>query len=188
MRPNAILQKNKTALLIIDMINDFSFPEAASLIRLAAPVAKNIMQLKHRALKKGIPTIYVNDNFKRWRSNWQDVFDHCADPQKPGSHIPTLLKPSDSDYFILKPRHSGFFNTNLPTLLEDLGTQHLIVTGIAGNICVLFTVNDAYMHDYKISVPSDCIASNSLRENNFALKQMKEIMRVNTASSKSIRF
>lgn len=186
MRPK-ILHRHHTALLIIDMINDFDFPEGVSLLRLSVPVAKNIVTLKKRAAAKNIPVIYVNDNFGHWRADWKEVYEYCADPKQRGSKISAMLKPTEADYFVLKPRHSGFFNTNLPTLLDDLGTKKLIVTGVAGNICVLFTVNDAYMNDYKLIVPRDCMASNTKAANDFALKQMKEIMSVQTGLSKSLR-
>ncbi|QDK44545.1 cysteine hydrolase [Bdellovibrio sp. ZAP7] len=187
MKPNEIRQRNTTALLIIDMINNFDFPGGEKLAASSLPVAGKILSLKQRAYKKGIPVIYVNDNFKLWRSSWQEVYRFCSEPKSTGRKISELLQPTEKDYFILKPRHSGFFNTNLPVLLEDLGTKKLIVTGVAGNICVLFTVNDAYMNDFKIIVPCDCIASNTKKENDFALKQMKDLMKVNTGAVKGLR-
>ncbi|UYL07995.1 cysteine hydrolase [Bdellovibrio sp. SKB1291214] len=188
MQPNKIKAHHGKALLIVDMINSFDFPDGKKLVSYALPAAKKIQALKKKAMEKGVPIIYVNDNFGLWRSNWQQVYDHCAAPESLGREICSLLKPSEKDYFILKPRHSAFYNTNLPTLLDELGTKELIITGAAGNICVLFTVNDAYMQDYKVHVPSDCIASNTSTENNFALKQMKNIMKVKVSSSKYLVF
>ena len=74
---------------------------------------------------------------------------------------------------MLKPKHSGFFDTTLDTLLETLRVRRVILTGIAGNICVLFTANDAYMRDYKIFAPADCIVSNTAADNDHALRQIK---------------
>ena len=84
-----------------------------------------------------------------------------------------MLQPGQDDYFVLKPKHSGFFSTTLDTLLEYLGTEAVILTGMAANICVLFTANDAYMRDLALFVPSDCVASNSEAENRYALEQMR---------------
>ena len=63
--------------------------------------------------------------------------------------------------FVLKPKHSAFYCTPLDILLNHLGTETSILAGIAGNICVLFTANDAYMRNYKIVVLKDCIGSNT---------------------------
>ena len=78
-----------------------------------------------------------------------------------GARVALRLRPTSRDYFVLKPKHSGFFDTTLDTLLETLRIRRVIMTGIAGNICVLFTANDAYMRDLKIFAPADCIVSNT---------------------------
>jgi nicotinamidase-related amidase len=153
--------KSEIALLLIDVINDLDFPEADELLRFARPMARKIMRLKLRAKKAGIPVIYVNDNFGRWRSDFRRQVVHCLRDNSRGHQIVSLLQPEDDDYFVLKPKHSGFFSTTLHTLLRYLGSRKLILTGIAGNFCVLFTANDAYMRDYELIIPSDCTASNT---------------------------
>jgi nicotinamidase-related amidase len=72
---------------------------------------------------------------------------------------------------VLKPKHSGFYDTTLDTLLGTLRIKRVILTGIAGNICVLFTANDAYMRELKILAPADCIVSNTAADNQHALRQ-----------------
>jgi len=67
--------------------------------------------------------------------------------------------------FVLKPKHSAFYSTPLDILLNHLDTETLILAGFAGNICVLFTANDAYMRNFKLIVPSDCIGSNTTEVN-----------------------
>lgn len=64
-----------------------------------------------------------------------------------------LLRPGKHDYFVLKPKHSGFFSTTLDTLLECLGAKLIVVAGIAANICVFSTANDAYMCDLLLVWP-----------------------------------
>jgi nicotinamidase-related amidase len=99
-----------------------------------------------------------------------------------------MLRPGDHDYFVLKPKHSGFFSTQLDILLEHLGTETVILTGIAGNICVLFTANEAYMRDFQLIVPRDCVASNTKKENDYALQQMEQILKADIRPSAQIRF
>ena len=89
---------------------------------------------------------------------------------------------------MLKPKHSGFFDTTLDTLLETLGIRRVILTGIAGNICVLFTANDAYMREYKIFAPSDCVASNTAADNDHALRQIASVLKGNVAASTRLTF
>ena len=177
--------KNKIALPLIDVINDFDFPEADQLFRYARPMAKKLLRLKRRAQESGVPVIYVNDNFGRWKSDFQRTVEHCARSDH-GSELVRLLRPEENDYFVLKPKHSGFFSTTLETLLRYLETQTLILTGIAGNFCVLFTANDAYMRDFNLFVPSDCTVSNTKRENDSALKLMKKFLKADTRPSSEI--
>jgi nicotinamidase-related amidase len=178
--------KSETALLIVDVINDLDFPEANQLMRYASAMARKIAQLKVRARRAGIPAIYVNDNFGRWRSDLRRLVEHCAKGR--ARKMVNLLLPDEDDYFVLKPKHSGFFSSTLETLLRYLGAKKLILTGIAGNYCVLFTANDAYMRDYELVVPSDCTVSNTAKENREALNLMKRYLKADTRPSRRIKF
>jgi nicotinamidase-related amidase len=126
-------------------------------------MARKILALKRRAKKAGVPIVYVNDNFGRWRSDLPSLVKHAEKGK--GRQMVNLLRPDEDDYFVLKPKHSGFYSSALETLLNYLGAKTLIITGIAGNYCVLFTANDAYMRDYRLVVPADCTVSNSTTEN-----------------------
>jgi nicotinamidase-related amidase len=178
--------KAGAALLLIDVINDLEFPEGEQLLRHALPMARNILALKKKAQEFGIPTVYVNDNFGRWRSNFHAQVEHCLEDGVKGRPIVQLLAPDEDDYFVLKPKHSGFFSSTLDILLQYLGAESLIITGIAANICVLFTANDAYMRDYRLFVPGDCVASNTSEENRYALEQMKGILKANIQASSEL--
>ncbi len=165
------------ALLLIDVINDLEFPGGEDLLGHALPMADRIAELRRRALDAKVPVIYVNDNFGRWQSNLQAQVEHCLRDDVRGRPLVEKLRPGAEDYFVLKPKHSGFFSTTLDILLEYLKVETLIPTGIAANICVLSTANDAYMRDFHLVVPADCVASNSDRENRHALDQMKVILK-----------
>jgi nicotinamidase-related amidase len=177
--------KHTFALLLVDVINDFDFPEAGQLLKYARPMAKKLLRLKRRAQKAGVPVIYVNDNFGRWKSDFRWTIDHCVRHGR-GRDVVKLLQPEESDYFVLKPKHSGFFSTTLDTLLRYLETQTLILTGIAGNSCVFFTANDAYMRDFRLFVPRDCTVSNTKNENELALRLMKKFLKTDTRPSSRI--
>jgi nicotinamidase-related amidase len=177
--------KSDIALLIVDVINDLNFPEANQLLRYAPAMARRLAKLKARAKKVGIPVVYVNDNFGRWRSDLPALVEHCRKGK--AREIVDLLQPEEDDYFVLKPKHSGFFSSTLETLLRYFGAERLIITGIAGNYCVLFTANDAYMRDYKLTVPSDCTVSNKASENRDALRLMRNYLKADTSPSAKIK-
>lgn len=174
------------ALLILDMLNTFEFAEAKQLLPHADKASIEISKLKSKFKEKGLPVIYVNDNFDNWQSNWEKIFELCTQKNSLGRNIATRLRPLDDDYFVLKPMHSGFYSTSLDSLLDALKIETLFITGIAGNICVLFTVNDAHMRHYKIVVPEDCIASNTLEDNEFALRQFRRVFEFDTPTQESI--
>ena len=180
--------KSDVALLLIDVINDLEFPEGDQLLRHALPMARNIAALKDRAGREGVPVVYVNDNFGRWRSDLTAQVDHCLRDGVRGRPVVELLRPGPDDYFVLKPKHSGFFSTALDTLLEYLGVRAVVLAGLAGNNCVLFTANDAYMRDLHLAVPSDCVASNTGEDNRYALDQMRKVLKADTRPSTDLSF
>jgi len=165
------------ALLLIDVINDFEFEDGDKLLPLALPVGRNIAQLRKRAGEIGIPTVYVNDNFGRWQSDFRKIVAHCREDKVRGKEFVDMLLPEEDDYFVLKPKHSGFYCTSLDLLLTHLNATNLILCGIAGNNCVLFTANDAYMRDFRLYVPSDCVVSNTEEDNRSALEQMGTVLK-----------
>jgi len=171
------------ALLLIDLINDLEFPGGDALLEAATPMAKRIAALKRRAKAAGVPVIYVNDNYGRWQSDFTKLVEHVRTDGVRGAPIAELLAPEEDDYFVLKPKHSAFYSTTLDTLLDYLGTRTLIITGMAGNVCVLFTANDAFMRDFHLIVPEDCVASIDPADNDYALRQMRTVLDAETTPS-----
>lgn len=179
--------KAEAALLLIDVINDLEFEGGQNLLKHALPMARALAILKQRAKANNIPVIYANDNFGRWRSDFAKLVEHCLQSEVRGRPIVTLLRPDEDDYFILKPKHSAFFQTNLEILLGYLGATTLILTGMAGDICVLFSANDAYMRDFRIYVPPDCIASESNERNREAITLMQRVLKADISISTELK-
>ncbi|UFH52358.1 isochorismatase family cysteine hydrolase [Spirosoma sp. KNUC1025] len=174
------------ALLIIDMINDLEFPGGDELIIPARLAADTILKLKRRAKALKIPVVYVNDNFGRWRSDFNEVVEHVLHDGVLGQYLAEVLKPDHDDYFVLKPKNSAFYATTLDTLLTYLNVKHLILTGLSTDSCILFTANDAYMRDLKLSVPPDCVASIKPTHTDDALAYMKRVLNANLTPSAEI--
>ncbi|MBA4064347.1 MAG: isochorismatase [Isosphaera sp.] len=172
--------QSAAALLLVDVINPLDFPEADDLLRAAVPAADRLAALKARCRAAGVPVVYANDNFGRWRSDLSAVVDRCLRPDCKGRPLAERLRPDPDDYFVLKPKHSAFYSTTLDTLLDYLGTRTVLVGGFAANICVLFTANDAYMRDLRLAVPPDGVASNTAEDTAAAVGQMRKVLKADT--------
>lgn len=189
LRPESISpDRSPVALLLIDVINDLDFPEAYKLLRYAKPAARRIQALKKRATRAGVPVIYVNDNFGRWRSDFREQVRHCLEDGLPGAAVASLLLPAQEDYFVMKPKHSGFFSTSLDLLLQHLGARMLVLAGFATDLCVLYTANDAYMRDFQLIIARDCVAAETEAANAHALDHMKRQLRAVIRDSRRIDF
>jgi len=168
------------------MINAFDFDGGDRLLPRALRAARAIARLKQRARRAGAAVIYVNDNFGRWRSDFRRVIEKVL--ATPGKPIAQMLQPDEEDYFVLKPKHSGFQHTSLSVLLAHLGVRKLILTGVAAEFCVLFTAHDAYMREFRLVVPRDCVASERAADERFALAHMRKVTKADTRVSARVRF
>jgi nicotinamidase-related amidase len=175
--------KSSVALLIIDLIGDFDFEGGEVLLEQALPMARAIRALKARAREARIPVIYVNDNYGRWQSDLDKLIANATRPDSPGRELVELLIPDEADYFVLKPKHSAFYSTILDTLLDYLGTRTLIVTGVAADMCVLFSASDAYIRDFFVAVPEDCVACADPDNTRSALRLMHRVLKADTTPS-----
>jgi nicotinamidase-related amidase len=180
--------KSNVALLLIDVINDLEFESGGELLKHALPMAERLAALARRAREAGVPVIYVNDNFGRWQSDFKKILEHVLKDDVRGRPLAETLRPAEDDYFVLKPKHSGFFSTTLDILLDYLQARTLVLTGLTGDICVLFTAHDAYMRDFNLVIPSDCVASNDPRENEHTLRKMESLMDADISPSDQIDF
>lgn len=182
------LDPSQTALLLIDVVNDLEFDGGEKLLPHALFMAQELAVLKGRAKACGVPVIYANDNFGRWRSDFPKLVRRCLAEGVRGRPVVAQLQPDSDDYFVLKPKHSAFFQTNLEILLRYLETKVLILTGMAADYCVLFTGNDAYMRDFRIFVPPDCIASEEPDRTEQVVSLMQRVLKADTRPSAEIRF
>ena len=167
----------RTALIIIDMVNTLAFQGGEALRDTGEAAVGPILALRDAADAAGVPVIYVNDNNGQWHSERDRLIEAAlAQTDAPGRHLTEALRPRRDDYFIIKPQFSGFYATNLPVLLPQLGVSRLVLTGIAADICVLFTAADAHMRDYELWVPGDAVAGEDAERTRWALEIMHNAM------------
>lgn len=175
--------RKKTGLVLVDFINLFDFRGAAKLARRALPAARNTARLKARLARKGVPCIYANDNFGNWTSEFSRLVAECQQRGGASGEIASLLAPQPGDFSILKPRHSAFYGTPLEFLLEELGVQSIILTGLAADNCVFATAQDAYVRKLSLWIPSDCVAAESRAYESDALDHFRRTMKARTVAS-----
>ena len=176
------------ALILVDVINELEFDGAGQLLPKAKAMARRIAALKARAVRAGVPCIYVNDNFKQWRSDFRMLVDRCLHGGVRGEPVARLLAPGEDDYFVLKPLHSGFYSTALDLLLRELDSRKLVICGLVTEGCVLFTASDAYIRGFEVIVPRDGCASESPARHRAALDIMRKMLKADTAVCSQVRF
>jgi nicotinamidase-related amidase len=176
------------ALLLIDVINDMEFDSGSALLENALPAARRLADLSRRARHAGVPVIYVNDNFGKWRSDFRRQLGHVLEDGVRGKPVAELLRPGEKDYFVLKAKHSGFYQTQLDLLIDYLKVRTLILTGFTTDNCVLFTASDAFLRDLEIIVPPDCVAAVKPDYHELALDHMTRVLDVKAIESTEIDF
>lgn len=165
---------DNSAILFVDIINDFDFEGSENLLKHTNAILPGLKKLRQFGKENDIPIIYVNDHYGIWQADFNKIIKECENERN--QHIIHALKPDDSDFFLIKPLHSAFFQTPLQSLLSDLNKTHLIMAGIAGDICILFTAKDAYMYNYSMHIPKNCMASEEQDGAEYALYLMRTVM------------
>ena len=179
----ARLPPSERVLLLVDFINPFNFPGAERLAPAAVEAARATAGLKERLAAEGVTTIYANDNYGVWQSDFHTLVSACLGMNGPPGEIARLLYPQAGDLTILKPRHSAFFASPLELLLTEMESSELIICGLATDICVQLTAMDAFLREYRIWVPSDCNAAESMHAKHMALAYMASVLKCEIAPS-----
>jgi nicotinamidase-related amidase len=179
--------ESDVAVLLVDVINDLEFEGGDRLLPQAVAMADCLAGLAQRARRVGVPVIYANDNFGRWRSDFRAILQRCLETDVRGRPVVERLRPHADDYVVLKPKHSAFFSTTLDLLLRYLKTRTLVLGGLTGDRCILFTASDAYMRDLRLLVPEDGVASIDPAANAAALTQMRALLDADVRPARSIR-
>lgn len=165
----------RTALVIVDMVNPLDFPGAGSLLRQALPAARRIARLRDRLRPRGVPAIFVNDNFTHWREDFGQLVAICSQPTSRGAPLVEALPPGPDDYNLLKPQHSAFYNTPLEVLLGQLGIGRVVLAGVSTDQCILASAIDGRMRELDVVVASDGTASITAARHRNALAVLQEM-------------
>lgn len=179
--------RSRTALLIIDAINPLTFPGGRTFAPAAARVLRHVAALRARARAAGVPVIFVNDNLGRWRSDIEGLIRGIGQSRAPGRALIEILRPDTEDFVVLKSTLSGFHETPLDAMLRLGEVRTLVLTGLVTGNCVLFTAVDAYMRNYRLVIPADCVADQKPAEHRAALRKMARLLKANVVASPRLR-
>jgi nicotinamidase-related amidase len=175
-----------TALLVLDVFSTFEFPGGQELFQHAVAPLEQIRLLRHRFHQAGRPVIFVNDNFGRWQDGFDELVAHVEASGDRGRTMVNSLRPAPQDLKLLKPRHSAFFETALPSLLANLDISRIVVTGLAADSCLLCTVLDAHVRGIESVVPVDTTAAQTRERAERALLHLRDTCHIDTPRSAEV--
>jgi nicotinamidase-related amidase len=180
---SARLPLSERVLLLVDFINPLNFPGGEKLAPPALEAAQATAALKERLGGQGVVSIYANDNYGVWQSDFHSLVSACLGMEGPAAQIARLLYPQAGDLTILKPRHSAFYATPLELLLGEMQARELIICGLATDMCVQMTASDAFLREYPVWVPADCTAAETSEAKAQSLAYMASVLKADVKPS-----
>ncbi|MET9903064.1 isochorismatase family cysteine hydrolase [Streptomyces sp. NPDC006446] len=177
---------DRTALILIDMINTYGHDDAELLVPSVAKAIPALRRLLERARAAEAPVIYVNDNFGEWRSHHGELLDTAL--AGPHSDLVKPLRPDDASLFVVKARHSIFYETPLNYLLGRQGVGHVVLCGQVTEQCVLYSALDAHIRHLRVTVPEDAVAHIHADLAHAALRMMRRNMNAEIRLADEITF
>jgi nicotinamidase-related amidase len=175
----------RRALVVIDMINTYDHEDAELLLRSAENAVPVISTLIERARDAGAPVIYVNDNFGQWRSDQRALVESALNSDH-GSLVEPIV-PDEDAMFVVKARHSIFYETPFGYLLRQEGIDEIVMTGQATEQCILYSALDAHIRQIPVIVPRDAVAHIHEDLAEAALRMMELNMEARVVSAGDVR-
>lgn len=177
---------SRTALVVVDMVNAYDHPDADRLVESVEDTLPRMVELVRRAREEGVPVVYVNDNFGSWRSNRDDLVASVLDG--PHARLVEPIRPDDDALFVVKVRHSIFFQTPLDYLLAQEGVDRLVLVGQVTEQCVLYSALDAHIRHLEVCVPRDAVAHIHPDLADAAMRMMELNMGAEVCTAEKVRF
>ena len=165
----------RAALIVIDMLNPYDHEDAEMLKRSVPEMLPSLSELVEQARRAETLTVYVNDNYGDWSAGRREIAAHAMAGAEPSLVEPIL--PPDGIPFVVKARHSIFYQTQLEYLLRQEGVERLILAGQVTEQCILYSALDGYVRHFDVVVPRDAVAHIHADLADAALHMMKVNMR-----------
>jgi len=154
---------HKTALLVVDLVNDFTKPTGIHYYQTTAVMMPRIVDMISRIRDKGVLIVYIQQVSAKDRYINPELKTRLSCVEGSGGELLDDRLPIDvaRDIIVRKSRFSGFFRTELEDVLEKNGVKNVVVIGTKTNCCVRATATGACMRDYHTYLVSDCVSSNT---------------------------
>jgi nicotinamidase-related amidase len=175
-----------SALIVVDMLNHYEHPDADLLIASVRERLPAVRELIERARDADVLTIYVNDNHGDWSAGRPEVSERALAGKAPDLIEPILPEPSLP--FVVKARHSIFYETQLEYLLRQEEIERIVLTGQVTEQCILYSALDAYVRHFSVGIAEDAIAHIHPELAEAALRMMERNMNAEIASARSVDF
>jgi nicotinamidase-related amidase len=176
----------KTALIVVDMLNTYEHADAEALIDSVGEVLPNIASLIDRARSEGVEIIYVNDNYGAWNEGRSELVERAS--SGPHGELIEPIVPAQDTAFVVKARHSIFYETPLEYLLRTGGIERLVLVGQVTEQCILYSALDAYIRHFTVVVPPDAVATIHPELHEAALTMMRINMDADITPSADVSF
>lgn len=175
-----------TALIVTDMINSYQHKDADQLLPSVERSVPAMVRLIGRAREQRVPVIYANDNFGEWRSHHGEIVEVALSGARRDLVEPLI--PDETSLFVVKARHSIFYETPLPYLLGQLGVDHVVLCGQVTEQCILYSALDAHIRHLRVTVPEDAVAHIHTDLARAALRMMERNMNARIGSADTVEF
>jgi nicotinamidase-related amidase len=176
----------RRVLVLVDVIHDFRCEDGPLLHERTRRIVPELARLRRAARAAGVPVIYVNDNHGRWRSSWEDTVERAMRSRQ--GDVARRLRPSATDWFVLKPARSAFYQTPLEALLDSFGAREVIIAGVTTDMCVFSTTHDAVLRHLRCYVPRDTCISLDDERHERALALLEGSLGVDTRPWRKLSF
>jgi nicotinamidase-related amidase len=170
-----------SALIVVDMLSSYDHPDAEPLVESARGIVGNLSELIDTARRQEMLVVYVNDNHGDWGAGANKLADQALQGDHPELVEP--IRPWRGAPFLVKARHSIFYQTQLEYLLRQEEIERIVLVGQVTEQCVLYSALDAYVRHFAVAVPRDAVAHINADFGDAALQMMKRNMRADVCKA-----
>jgi nicotinamidase-related amidase len=170
-----------SAVVVVDMLNHYEHEDGDRLVASVRDALPAMRQLLARAREQDVPIVYVNDNHGDWSACRPELVERALLGR--AAELVEPIAPSPDVGFIVKARHSIFYQTQLEYLLRQEKIERIVLVGQVTEQCILYSALDAYVRHFAVAVPHDAVAHIHADLADAALRMMERNMRADVAKA-----
>jgi nicotinamidase-related amidase len=171
----------RSAIVVVDMLNSYDHEDSERLMASVREALPAMLELLARGRKQDVPIVYVNDNYGDWSACRPELVEHALQGRAPDLVEP--IAPSPDVGFVVKARHSIFYQTQLEYLLRQEEIERVVLVGQVAEQCILYSALDAYVRHFAVAVPRDAVAHIHADLADAALRMMGRNMRADICAA-----